>query len=198
MPNTIFIATQNAKKLKELTQILGEHFELKSFLDIPIQEVEEIENTLEGNALLKAKAYYEQVKIPCIADDTGLEVEILNGEPGVLSARYAGEPSDSQKNIEKLLLKLQEKKAFEKEQRKAQFRTIIAYYDGTKIYSFEGIIKGHVAMEPKGNQGFGYDPIFIPEGYTQTFAEMPPEQKNQISHRAIALQKLKSFLTLHS
>lgn len=198
MMNKIFIATHNPKKLQELTQILGNSFELLSFRDIPVQEVEETESTLEGNAILKAKFYFEQVKIPCIADDTGLEVEVLDGEPGVFSARYAGEPSDNQKNIQKLLLKLQGKNALDISQRKAQFKTVIAYFDGNNIQTFEGMIKGYIIQEPKGKQGFGYDPIFVPEGYNQTFAEMEPEQKNQISHRSIALQKLKKFLTLHS
>ncbi len=198
MLKKIFIATQNPKKLQELTQILGNSVELLSFLDIPVKDVEETELTLEGNAILKARSYFEQVKIPCIADDTGLEVEILNGEPGVFSARYAGYPSNSQKNIEKLIFKLQEKKAFAIEQRKAQFRTIIAFFDGKNIYTFEGVIKGFISLEPKGNYGLGYDPIFVPEGYSQTFAEMEPHQKNKISHRGLALQKLKNFLTLHS
>jgi XTP/dITP diphosphohydrolase len=195
MPLKVFIATQNPKKLQELTQILGNTFELLSFLDLAVQEVEETESTLEGNAILKAKSYYEQVKIPCIADDTGLEVEILGGEPGVLSARYAGEPSNSTKNIEKLLFQLKNQQAWDISQRKAQFRTVIAYFNGKDIHTFEGIIKGHIALEPKGTQGFGYDPVFIPEGFNQTFAEMNPEQKNQISHRSLALQKLKKFLT---
>ncbi len=198
MHQKFFIATHNPKKLQEFTQILGNEVELLSFLDIPVQDAEETELTLEGNAILKAKSYFAQVNIPCIADDTGLEVEILNGEPGVFSARYAGEPSDSQKNIEKLISKLQEKKAFHSEQRKAQFRTVIALFDGKNIHTFEGIIKGLITLEPKGNQGFGYDPIFIPDGYSQTFAEMKSEQKNKISHRGLALQKLKNFLTLHS
>lgn len=198
MLTKIFIATQNPKKLQELTQILGNSFELLSFLDLSIHEVEETEPTLETNAILKAKSYYEQVKIPCIADDTGLEVEILNGEPGVYSARYAGEPSDSQKNIKKLLLKLKEKKALDLSQRKARFKTIIAFYDGLNLNTFEGIIKGHIVLEPRGNQGFGYDPVFVPDGYSKTFAEMTIEEKNLISHRSLALEKLKKFLTLHS
>lgn len=198
MLTKIFIATQNPKKLKELTQILGNSYKFLSFVDLPIHEVEETEATLEANAILKAKSYYEQVKTPCIADDTGLEVEILDGEPGVFSARYAGEPSDSQKNIEKLLLKLKEKKALDLSQRKAQFKTIIAFYDGLNLNTFEGIIKGHIVLEPRGNQGFGYDPVFMPDGFSKTFAEMTIEEKNLISHRSLALEKLKKFLTLRS
>ncbi len=193
----LFVGTHNPKKLKELTQILGLEYQLISFQDIYIQEIQETELTLEGNAILKAKSYFEQVQMPCIADDTGLEVEILGGEPGVMSARYAGEPPDNSKNIQKLLLKLQEKNALNSDSRKAQFRTVIAFYDGVVLKTFEGIIKGYIAKEPMGNQGFGYDPVFIPDSFLQTFAQMNPEQKNQISHRALALQKLKNYLHLH-
>jgi len=198
MKKKLFIGTHNPKKLTELSKILGNDYDLISFLDITIQEVEETEKTLEGNAILKAKSYYEQIKIPCIADDTGLEVEALEGEPGVYSARYAGEPSDSQKNIKKLLENLQNKKAIHLSQRKAQFKTVIAYFDGSNLKLFEGIIEGTIALEPKGEGGFGYDPIFIPKNFDKTFAEMELSLKNKISHRAIALKKLKNYLTLHS
>ncbi len=198
MYKKLFIGTKNPKKLHELKQILGDSYELLSFEDFNVQDVEETETTLEGNAVLKAKSFFEQVQIPCIADDTGLEVEILDGEPGVLSARYAGEPSDSEKNIKKLLKKLQEKNAKDLSLRKAQFKTVIAFFDGQNLETFEGVIKGHIPFMKMGDKGFGYDPIFIPEGYQKTFAEMEPEQKNQISHRALALEKLKKFLSLHS
>jgi XTP/dITP diphosphohydrolase len=194
----LFIGTRNPKKLYELSQILGSEYDLLSFKDIDIQEVEETEETLEGNAILKAKSYFQQTHLPCIADDTGLMVDILNGEPGIWSARYAGEPADSQKNIQKLLEKLRHLNALTPSERKAHFKTVIAYYDGSEVHTFEGIIHGYIALEPQGNNGFGYDPIFIPEGYTSTFAQMSNEQKNLISHRNIALQKFKNFITLHS
>ena len=183
-------ATNNAHKLEEVKALLGDKIELLSMKDIKCSaDIPEPETTLEGNALLKARYIYENYHINCFADDTGLEVEALNGAPGVYSARYAGEEHNSEANMKKLLHELEGV-----ENRKAQFRTIFALIIEGKEHLFEGIIKGEIIKQRKGNAGFGYDPIFVPEGYTQTFAEMGSEEKNKISHRAKAVGKLCKFL----
>ncbi|WP_298108604.1 non-canonical purine NTP diphosphatase [uncultured Bacteroides sp.] len=183
-------ATNNAHKLEEVKALLGDKIELLSMKDIKCSaDIPETETTLEGNALLKARYIYENYHINCFADDTGLEVEALNGAPGVYSARYAGEEHNSEANMKKLLHELEGV-----ENRKAQFRTIFALIIEGKEYLFEGIVKGEIIKQRKGNAGFGYDPIFVPEGYTQTFAEMGSEEKNKISHRAKAVGKLCKFL----
>lgn len=183
-------ATNNAHKLEEVKALLGDKIELLSMKDIKCSaDIPETETTLEGNALLKARYIYENYHINCFADDTGLEVEALNGAPGVYSARYAGEEHNSEANMKKLLHELEGV-----ENRKAQFRTIFALIIEGKEHLFEGIIKGEIIKQRKGNAGFGYDPIFVPEGYTQTFAEMGSEEKNKISHRAKAVGKLCKFL----
>lgn len=183
-------ATNNAHKLEEVKALLGDKIELLSMKDIKCSaDIPETETTLEGNALLKARYIYENYHINCFADDTGLEVETLNGAPGVYSARYAGEEHNSEANMKKLLHELEGV-----ENRKAQFRTIFALIIDGKEHLFEGIVKGEIIKQRKGNAGFGYDPIFVPEGYTQTFAEMGSEEKNKISHRAKAVGKLCKFL----
>lgn len=183
-------ATNNAHKLEEVKALLGDKIELLSMKDIKCSaDIPETETTLEGNALLKARYIYENYHINCFADDTGLEVEALNGAPGVYSARYAGEEHNSEANMKKLLHELEGA-----ENRKAQFRTIFALIIEGKEHLFEGIVKGEIIKQRKGNAGFGYDPIFVPEGYTQTFAEMGSEEKNKISHRAKAVGKLCKFL----
>lgn len=183
-------ATNNAHKLEEVKALLGDKIELLSMKDIKCSaDIPETETTLEGNALLKARYIYENYHINCFADDTGLEVEALNGAPGVYSARYAGEEHNSEVNMKKLLHELEGV-----ENRKAQFRTIFALIIEGKEHLFEGIVKGEIIKQRKGNAGFGYDPIFVPEGYTQTFAEMGSEEKNKISHRAKAVGKLCKFL----
>lgn len=183
-------ATNNAHKLEEVKALLGDKIELLSMKDIKCSaDIPETETTLEGNALLKARYIYEKYHINCFADDTGLEVEALNGAPGVYSARYAGEEHNSEANMKKLLHELEGV-----ENRKAQFRTIFALIIEGKEHLFEGIVKGEIIKQRKGNAGFGYDPIFVPEGYTQTFAEMGSEEKNKISHRAKAVGKLCKFL----
>lgn len=183
-------ATNNAHKLEEVKALLGNKIELLSMKDIKCSaDIPETETTLEGNALLKARYIYENYHINCFADDTGLEVEALNGAPGVYSARYAGEEHNSEANMKKLLHELEGV-----ENRKAQFRTIFALIIEGKEHLFEGIVKGEIIKQRKGNAGFGYDPIFVPEGYTQTFAEMGSEEKNKISHRAKAVGKLCKFL----
>ncbi len=191
MKRKLVFATNNAHKLEEVAAILGNQVELLSLNDIGCQtDIPETAETLEGNALLKASYIFKNYHLDCFADDTGLEVEALNGAPGVYSARYAGgEGHDSQANMVKLLHELERK-----ENRKAQFRTAISLILDGKEYLFEGVIKGEIIKEKHGDSGFGYDPIFKPEGYNKTFAELGNEIKNKISHRALAVQKLYEFL----
>lgn len=191
MKRKLVFATNNAHKLEEVAAILGDQVELLSLNDIGCQaDIPETAETLEGNALLKSSYIYKNYHLDCFADDTGLEVEALNGAPGVYSARYAGgEGHDAQANMLKLLHELDGK-----ENRKAQFRTAISLILDGKEYFFEGVIKGEIIKEKRGDSGFGYDPIFKPEGYDQTFAELGNDIKNQISHRALAVQKLCEFL----
>ena len=175
MKRKLVFATNNAHKLEEVAAILGDKVELLSLNDIDCHtDIPETAETLEGNALLKSSFIYRNYQLDCFADDTGLEVEALNGAPGVYSARYA--------ELEG------------KENRKAQFRTAISLILDGKEYLFEGVIKGEIIKEKRGDSGFGYDPIFKPEGYEQTFAELGNEIKNKISHRALAVQKLCEFL----
>ena len=187
----LVFATNNKHKLSEMSSILGDKIELLSLKDINCDvDIPETADTLEGNAILKSEFIYNNYNINCFADDTGLEVEALNGEPGVYSARYAeGESHDSMANMKKLLSKLENV-----ENRSAQFRTVISLILDGKNYIFEGIVKGRISKERKGDKGFGYDPIFIPEGYDKSFAELGEDVKNKISHRAKAVEKLIDFL----
>ena len=204
--NKIVFATNNKHKLEEIRSILGEDFEVLSLSDIGCHEdIPETSDTLEGNAMQKAQYVFDKYGYACFADDTGLEVEALGGEPGIYSARYAaldGDDSishDSEANMAKLLRKL---KGIEN--RKARFRTVIALINnnplpigegmGERLQLFEGIVNGSIIKERRGGEGFGYDPIFQPEGYDKTFAELGNEVKNQISHRARAVQKLANYL----
>ena len=191
MKRKLVFATNNAHKLEEVAAILGDQVELLSLNDIGCQaDIPETAETLEGNALLKSSYIYKNYHLDCFADDTGLEVEALNGAPGVYSARYAGgEGHDAQANMLKLLHELDGK-----ENRKAQFRTAISLILDGKEYFFEGVIKGEIIKEKRGDSGFGYDPVFMPKGYDRTFAELGNDIKNQISHRALAVQKLCEFL----
>lgn len=197
MKKTLFFGTNNEHKLSEIQQLLGDTYEIRSFRDLsqPL-EVDETERTLEGNAILKAKAFYAAIHLPCFADDTGLEVAALGGAPGVFSARYAGENATFQDNVTKLLRNLEEVDmgAWGRENRDAAFRTVIAFYDGTNLHTFSGEVRGTIANEPFGEGGFGYDPVFIPEGSEKTFAEMTAEEKNAISHRGIAVRNFVAFL----
>lgn len=191
MKKIILFATANPHKAQEVQQILGSGFsiELPSEHGL-IEDIPENEPTLEGNALAKANYVFDRLRMPCFADDTGLEVEALDGAPGVHSARYAGESKDARANMEKLLDALKGRS-----NRKARFRTVIAWIgEGGESLLFEGIVNGTIAQEPKGDGGFGYDPIFIPEGDSLCFAEMTAAQKNGLSHRARAMQKLIDFL----
>ena len=190
MKRKFVFATNNAHKLEEVTAILGDRIELLSLKDINCHaDIPETADTLEGNALQKARYIAGNYRTDCFADDTGLEVEALNGAPGVYSARYAGAGHDSRANMQKLLHDMEGM-----ENRKAQFRTVFALIINGKEHLFEGIVKGEIIKTRRGTSGFGYDPIFIPEGYTQTFAEMGNELKNKISHRAVATDKLCKFL----
>lgn len=196
----IVFATNNQHKLSEIRQILGDDFEVLSLADIGCHEdIPETADTLEGNALQKARYVADHYHLSCFSDDTGLEVDALGGAPGVYSARYAGEGHDSEANMRKLLLELGENN-----NRKARFRTVIALllikddtHDTTpaeEIHTFEGIVEGQIIREKRGNEGFGYDPIFMPDGYDDTFAQLGAMVKNRISHRARAVEKLAAFL----
>lgn len=186
----IVFATNNENKLREINHILGNSFTLLSLKDLKIEDdIPENEPSLEGNALHKARYIYNIVKMNVFADDTGLEVNVLDGLPGVHSARFAGEAKDSDANIEKLLSMMGSSV-----NRNARFRTVIALISGGKEFLFEGVVEGRIMNEKRGKEGFGYDPVFIPEGNEKTFAEMPLDEKNLISHRARAFEKLREFL----
>jgi XTP/dITP diphosphohydrolase len=186
----LVFATNNLHKLKEVQEMLSNSMEVLSLKDIGcFEDIEETEITLEGNAKLKADYITKKYGFDCFADDTGLEVEALDGKPGVYSARYAGEHGNAEKNMEKLLFELKNKLS-----RKAKFRTIIALNITNKQYLFEGICDGEILNEKTGVKGFGYDPIFKPSNASCSFAEMNSEEKNIISHRGIAIQKLVQFL----
>lgn len=190
----IVFATNNQHKLEEIRQILGNKIEILSLSDIGCDvDIPETADTFEGNALLKARYIYDHYHMSCFADDSGLEVDVLNGAPGIYSARYAGKAHDSEANMTKLLAELEEKN-----NRHARFRTVIALLlenDGVvEEHLFEGIVNGTIIRERRGTAGFGYDPIFQPEGYESTFAELGAEIKNKISHRAKAVEKLAAFM----
>jgi XTP/dITP diphosphohydrolase len=186
----IIFASSNQHKLQEIRTLLPPQFELFSLKDIGFdQEIEETGKTFEANAELKANAIHEATGDLCFADDSGLEVDALDGKPGVKSARFAGEPSNDQKNLELLLAKMSGKS-----NRKARFRTVVCLRHASKTFLFEGEVKGKIIEEPRGANGFGYDPVFVPDGHTRTFAEMSMEEKNQISHRKIAISKMLDFL----
>lgn len=190
----IIFATNNENKLKEIKHILGDSFTLLNLKDLNIEEdIPENEPTLEGNAIYKARYIHKSTGRNVFADDTGLEVDALNGQPGVWSARFAGENKDSNANIEKILSLLANQ-----ENRKARFRTVIALIFNNKEYFFEGIVTGNIIRGKRGNEGFGYDPVFIPENKNLTFAEMDLDEKNTISHRARAFEKLREFLSHYS
>ena len=187
---TIVFASNNKHKIKEIKSILGNTFTLLSLRDLNlIEDIPENEPLLEGNALSKARYIYNLTGMNVFADDTGLEVDALNGLPGVHSARFAGENKDSSANIEKVLSMLGQT-----ENRKARFRTVIALIFEKKEYLFQGTVEGTIINDKRGAGGFGYDPVFIPEGKIRTFAEMDLAEKNTISHRARAFEKLREFL----
>ena len=186
----LVFATNNRHKLEEVRAILGNKIEILSLNDIDCHDdIPETADTLEGNALIKARYIHEKFGVDCFADDTGLEVEVLNGEPGVYSARYAGEECNPEANMYKLLQNLTGEN-----NRNAQFRTVIALIINGEEKLFNGIVKGTISREKMGNAGFGYDPIFIPEGFSESFAQMTSEMKNSISHRYRATEELSNYL----
>jgi XTP/dITP diphosphohydrolase len=188
--NLIF-ATSNQNKVLEIQKILPKKFNIKSLKDLNyFEDVPENETTIEGNAIFKAKYIYKKFNINVFADDTGLEVEALNREPGVHSARYAGKTRNSEKNIKKLLKNLKNIK-----NRNARFKTVIALIIDNKLHIFSGIVEGYILDSPKGNNGFGYDPIFCPNGFDKSFAELTLKEKNLISHRSLAMKKLIDFIS---
>jgi XTP/dITP diphosphohydrolase len=188
---TLVFATNNLHKVEEIKNIIPANIQIRSLADVLCREdIPETAGTLEGNALMKARFIKEKYGYDCFADDTGLEVEALNNAPGVFSARYAGEAHNFQANINKLLQEMQGKN-----NRKARFRTVIALIVDREEYLFEGLIKGSVIEEEKGSAGFGYDSLFVPDGYKHTFAELGNDIKNTISHRALAGKKLATFLS---
>ncbi len=186
----LVFATHNEHKIVEIRSLLPTNIQLKSLYDIGCtEEIPETSDTLQGNALLKASYVSDRYGLPCFADDTGLEVIALKGAPGVYSARYAGEPKNEAKNVQKLLQQLKGQK-----DRQAQFTTVIALCLGEKTHIFRGVIKGIITEIPKGQNGFGYDPIFQPEGFDKTFAQLSLDDKNRVSHRALAFGKLVNYL----
>lgn len=186
----LIFATNNAHKLREVSQVVGDRFTLLTPRECGIDEdIPEEQPTLEGNALQKARYIYARTGLDCFADDTGLEVDALAGEPGVRSARYATDGHDDEANKRLLLERMQGVEA-----RGAQFRTAIALIIGGKEYLFEGIVRGNITLEEQGDGGFGYDPLFVAEGCEQSFAEISAEEKNAISHRGRAVRKLAEFL----
>ena len=186
----LVFATHNQNKLEEVQKLIPSSIQLYSLDDIGCtDEIAETGDTLLSNAWIKADFIYNQYKMDCFADDTGLEITALGGAPGVFSARYAGSPSNAVRNVQKLLHDLKGQP-----HREAQFRTVIALHLKGKQHTFEGIVKGKILDQPTGSGGFGYDPIFQPHGFDNSFAQMPMDTKNKISHRGIAIQKLVDFL----
>lgn len=190
----ILLATNNKDKVLEIKKIFTlPDLELLTFQDLNLKiEIDEDQNSLEGNAIKKAKGVFEASGIPSVADDTGLFVEILNGAPGVFSSRYAGNNATYEDNYKKLLKELE---PYSEDKRSAYFKTVVCYYfQSEKYLLFDGVCKGRIALEPRGVHGFGYDPVFVPAGFSQTYAEMTVEQKNLISHRNKAFTKLNDYL----
>ncbi|NGP77429.1 RdgB/HAM1 family non-canonical purine NTP pyrophosphatase [Balneolaceae bacterium YR4-1] len=194
--DTIVLASRNKHKIEELKETLRPlGIKLRSALEFShLEEVEEDKLTLEGNALKKARYVYEETGLPALADDTGLEVDALDGRPGVFSARYAGENASYEDNVEKLLAELA---GVDLKDRRAQFRTVAALVSDEGTHTFEGVCRGKILKEERGEKGFGYDPVFQPEDYEETFAEMASEIKNEISHRGKAIQQLLNWLNEH-
>lgn len=190
----LVFATNNENKVKEVQSLLPNHITILSLAAIGCEEdIPETQPTIEGNAIQKAQYVKEHYGYDCFADDTGLEVNALNGEPGVFSARYAGEQRNTDDNMNKLLQELQDKK-----DRSAQFKTVIALILDGQQYTFEGICKGTIINEKKGEKGFGYDPIFMATGFNETFAEISLAEKNRVGHRGKAVQKLIDFLNTNN
>lgn len=183
-------ATNNQHKLDEVSQLLGDSFKLESLEAVGCaEELPEEQDTLEGNSLQKAKYVYDKFNVNCFADDTGLEVEALGGAPGVYSARYAGEQRNSEDNMNLLLERMGHES-----KRKARFRTVVTLILENQTYQFEGVVNGEILKSKRGGEGFGYDPLFLPEGLNKSMAELTTDEKNAISHRGEAIRKLVAFL----
>ena len=188
----LVFATNNANKLKEVQSLIPQHIKLLSLKDIGcFEDIPETQDTIEGNAIQKVEYVKTNYGYDCFADDTGLEVAALNNEPGVYSARYAGEQRDANDNMDLLLTNLKDKS-----NRKAQFKTVIALHLNCKLETFTGVCKGEITQEKKGNKGFGYDPIFKPTGHTKTFAEIDLKLKNEIGHRGKAVKQLIKYFNI--
>lgn len=186
----LVFATNNAHKLTEVRAMLEPAYKIISLAELNcFDDIPETADTLDGNALLKARYIHEKFDVNCFADDTGLEVDALGGEPGVYSARYAGDTQCAHENMCKVLEKLGDNP-----NRSARFRTVIALIENGETHYFEGRIDGSIATQPRGEGGFGYDPIFVPNGYMVSFAQLPAEEKNSISHRGLAVKKLVEYL----
>jgi len=187
---SLYLATQNAHKVEELSALLGDRFQIRSISELNISEdIPETGQTLAENSMQKARYVAERFGVTCLADDSGLEVRALNGAPGVFSARYAGEPKNDQANCVKLLGEMRDKK-----DRQARFVTVLTFHEDGQFVQFEGEIIGEITQEARGQQGFGYDPLFVPLNADKTFAEMSLSEKNKIAHRARALEKFKLFV----
>ncbi len=190
----LVFATGNPNKVMEVNDLLGDLFDIQSLKDIGCQvDIPETQATIEGNAIQKAQYIVDHYAMNCFSEDTGLEVKALNNEPGIYSARYAGAAKNAEDNMNLLLKNLSDQT-----DRSAQFRTVVALYLNGNMHTFEGICKGKIIEQKKGDHGFGYDPIFVPEGYEQTFAELDKTTKNEISHRGKAVRKLIAFLKENS
>ena len=186
----LIFATHNKNKVKEVQTKLGALFHVRSLASLHWEdEIPETSDSIKGNAVQKVRTVYNARKQPCFADDTGLEIAALDGKPGVYSARYAGEPSDSEANMDKVLKELEHKK-----DRRARFKTCVALTLDGEVFVFEGVVKGQISRFRLGDGGFGYDPIFVPEGHFRSFAQMSLEEKNEISHRALAIDKMVNFM----
>ncbi len=187
----LVFATNNANKASEIQAILGDSFRIKTLSDIQFyDDIEETETTLEGNAVLKSKHIYDRFQCNVFSDDTGLEITALKGEPGVYSARYAGDDKNNDANMDLVLAKL---RSFDN--KKARFKTVISLFWDNTPHVFEGVVTGHIISVKRGDHGFGYDPIFVPDGFDKTFAEMSSAEKNSVSHRGRAIAKMVAFLT---
>lgn len=190
MKPTIYLATQNKHKIEEIKDLLGDLFDIHTVFELGLSvEIPETGHTLQENARQKAEYIAEHFQVTCLSDDSGLEVNALGGRPGVYSARYAGEPKDDAANVDKLLFELSDSA-----DRSARFVTVLTLHHQGQYVSFEGEVLGDILREPRGTQGFGYDPVFQPLGNDRTFAEMSMAEKNVLAHRARAMQKFKSFL----
>lgn len=190
----ICFATNNEHKIREISAVVGSQIQIMTLKELSVfDELPETQTTLEGNAIQKARYVFDKLGLPCFADDSGLEVDALNGQPGVYSARFAGPQRNDNDNIDLLLSKLHEQK-----NRLARFRTVIAFIDANEQRLFEGSVEGEITLERTGENGFGYDPVFKPKGYNKTFAEMPLEEKNALSHRSQAVKKFANYLKTKS